>query len=107
MSSSVIELIMAVQEVHRAGYLHNDIHPSNLLVHRHKSNGTLTVKLGGFSQACAKSDGETPSFVLKPTDPLFQAPEVLAGGPLSEASDVWSLGVTLYTLACARLPFTS
>jgi len=41
------------------------------------------------------------------TERLYLAPEVLAGngGALSTASDIYSLGVTLYTLACGSFPF--
>jgi serine/threonine protein kinase len=35
----------------------------------------------------------------------FKAPELLMDQPESEASDVWSLGVILYAMAAARLPF--
>lgn len=37
---------------------------------------------------------------------LFLAPEVIHG-EICQASDIWSLGVTLYALACGRLPFAN
>ena len=41
------------------------------------------------------------------TDRLYLAPEVFAsdGAALTTASDIYSLGVTIYTLACGTIPF--
>ena len=42
-----------------------------------------------------------------PASNLYRAPEVHAGEPRSPASDVWSLGVTLYVMSTGRFPFKS
>ena len=69
------------------------------------------MKLGGLSRA--RPIGAYPM----PNDPndsqvegqngLYKAPEVLLsdGEDCSSASDVWSLGVTLFVLACGEFPF--
>ena len=34
----------------------------------------------------------------------FEGPEIIANEPLSPASDIWSLGIILYQLACLKVP---
>lgn len=45
-------ILSALKTIHKHGYIHNDIQPSNILLHRHKKNNRLrSVKLGGFTNA--------------------------------------------------------
>ena len=97
--------------MHEVGFVHNDLQPSSILIHLHKSDGGYSVKLGGLSRA--RPIGARPM----PDDPnnsqveglngLYKAPEVLLsnGEDCTAASDVWSLGVTLFVLASGSFPF--
>lgn len=81
------------------------------MLHRHRNGGGFSVKLGALSNA--RPIG-APPLVQDPDDSqieglngLYKAPEVILsnGEDTSEASDVWSLGVTLYVLTTGEFPF--
>jgi tetratricopeptide (TPR) repeat protein len=91
----------ALQHVHAANLLHRDVKPSNILLRRDGH-----ALLGDFGLA---RDDAAPSMtqvgVIVGT-PHYMSPEHLAGGgSLSAASDVFSLGATLYECITLRRPF--
>ena len=99
-----IKIIEALKRVHKVGFLHNSISPSNILITRktlpHKV--CTVVKLCGFSKCIPI---ELAPYVQDPHTTPFSAPEIFREGTFSTASDIWALGATLFTLANGRLPF--
>ena len=99
-----LKIIDALQRIHKVGFLHNSVKPSNILItrkllpHRIKTK----VKLCGFSM-CSPTDFAL--YLQNPPTTLYSAPEVIMEGTYSVASDIWALGATLFTLANGRLPF--
>lgn len=93
-----VRIAGAVETVHRAGLLHRDIKPSNILI---TVMGSAVLADFGIAVA-GEDDGDIAMSVP------WSSPEVLQGGTSGTiASEVWSLGATVYTLLTGRSPFES
>jgi serine/threonine-protein kinase len=99
---------------HKAGILHRDIKPANLFLSR-SNMGEVIVKILDFgiakirpghpdSMARIGEHRTTTGRVMG--SPYFLSPEQLHGQPdIDERCDIFSLGVTLYTMLTGKLPF--
>jgi serine/threonine protein kinase/N-acetylneuraminic acid mutarotase len=87
-----VKLSGALETAHRTGTLHRDIKPGNVLV-----NDYGEPQLSDFGIARIVGGYETATGFFTGTI-AYTAPEVLAGNPPTIASDVYSLGATIYAL---------
>jgi eukaryotic-like serine/threonine-protein kinase len=95
-----MQLAEALGAAHRAGIVHRDVKPGNVLI---CENGT--VKLSDFGIARAAGDiTVTQTGVLTGTPDYF-APEVARGEPPTPEADMFSLGATLYISVEGEPPF--
>jgi serine/threonine protein kinase len=94
-----VKIGSAVETAHRAGVLHRDIKPSNILL---TAYGHPVLSDFGIAASIAVAKEEDSVGLSIP----WSAPEVLLDEtPGSIASEVWSLGATVYSLLAGRSPF--
>ncbi|HSR47744.1 MAG TPA: protein kinase, partial [Anaerolineales bacterium] len=99
----LVQSCAGVGYAHRAGLVHCDLKPQNILV---DADGRTKIADFGIARALATIDpAEASEFVWG--SPQYFAPEQAVGGAPSPASDVYSLGVILFEALTGRLPFAS
>ncbi len=98
--AATIKVAGALDAAHEAGVLHRDIKPENILVSQYGE-----PKLGDFGIARIEGANQTRSGVITATM-AHAPPEIVEGKRPTEASDVYSLASTLYTMIAGDGPFS-
>ncbi len=97
-----LQLVVAVEELHRRSCLHRDLKPSNVLV-THLSDRPPLLRVADFGISRRLIEGRA-----HPSQPLgsmgYAAPEQYDARPLSAAADRYALGAILLYLASGRHP---
>ncbi|GIH28599.1 hypothetical protein Aph01nite_69090 [Acrocarpospora phusangensis] len=96
------QLLAGIRHAHHCGVMHGDIQPENILL-----TGDRVV-LTDFGIAALEEDAGSPN--ASQTIPLarsaaYLAPERMRGEPATHASDLWSLGATMYMAVEGRPPY--
>src|SRR6201996_3088599 len=94
------QLLSALTVAHGAGVMHRDVKPSNVLL----SNDGRAV-LTDFGIATFQGDPKLTQTGMVMGSPGFTAPERIQGNSATPASDLWSLGATLYAAVEGHGPF--
>ncbi|MGI5225528.1 serine/threonine-protein kinase [Actinoallomurus sp. CA-142502] len=90
----------ALAAIHRAGVVHRDFKPANVLM---GPDGPRVIDFGIARALQAGADSTTASGVVG--TPAYMAPEQIAGERVSPASDVFSWAATMAFAATGRSPF--
>lgn len=98
------QALAALDQAARAGIVHRDIKPGNLLVTRKSELKIADFGLARWHQPQQNDLQLTQSGTTMGT-PLYMSPEQLNGEPLDARSDIYSLGVTFHQLLVGRPPF--
>ncbi|MEU8894971.1 protein kinase [Nocardia sp. NPDC048505] len=96
---SGVKLAGAIESAHRAGILHRDVKPANVLLSAYGE-----PQLTDFGIARIPGGFRTSSSLITGS-PAFTAPEVLKGDEPTVRSDVYSLGATLFALLTGHAAF--
>ncbi len=94
-----IKLARAAATLHRAGIIHRDIKPDNVIL---ESDGSLKLIDLGVVRVPALEDFPPETI---PGTPGYMAPEMFAGEPGNEATDIYALGVTLFRAFTGEFPY--
>ncbi|KAF5300590.1 hypothetical protein FQR65_LT19338 [Abscondita terminalis] len=98
------DVILGIEYLHYQRIIHRDIKPSNLLL---TDSGRVQIADLGV---CNEFDGSDAYLSSTVGTPAFIPPEALkegrTGGFSGKAADIWSMGITLYSLVYGRVPFS-
>ena len=91
----------ALDEAHRAGFVHRDVKPGNILV---TSDGRVLLTDFGIAKGLAPGDDLTSDNVMMGTA-KYLSPEQVRGRRLDGRADLYSLALVLYECLAGRVPF--
>jgi serine/threonine-protein kinase len=98
--SIAVRVADALGYAHGLNVVHRDIKPANIMY----DPETDAVKVTDFGIARITDSSKTKTGMVLGT-PSYMSPEQLSGIKIEGQSDLFSLGVSLYQLACGKLPF--
>jgi len=98
----VAQAALALEAAHRAGVVHRDVKPSNLVIRR---DGVVKVTDFGIARAIGEAPRSEIGLVVGTA--AYLSPEQVACRPATPASDVYALGVVAYECLAGRRPFTA
>jgi serine/threonine-protein kinase len=95
-----IQICSAVGAAHRAGLVHGDLKPGNILI-----AAPDQAKVADFGLARALGESAMDEGEVVWGTPAYFAPEQASGGRVLPATDVYAIGIILYEMLTGRVPF--
>ena len=96
----VFKSIRALEYAFTHGIIHRDIKPGNILL-----SDKGETKVSDFGASFQHRPGHTTTQVAGVGSPAYMSPEQVLMEPLTQQTDIYSLGVTMYRLLTGRLPY--
>ena len=95
----ILQAAQLISILHQYGWLHNDIKPSNILIHNH------TLLLTDFALAECIDNNMDKSIITAAGTPAYLAPERWQGLRATCQSDIYAFGIMMYEILMGVRPF--
>lgn len=95
------QIATGLQSAHAKSIVHRDVKPANVLI----EDGLDKIKLTDFGLARSIDDVKLTHLGIVAGTPQYMSPEQTRGDKVDFRSDLFSLGITLYTMSTGTLPF--
>lgn len=95
----------ALDEAHRSGIVHRDLKPQNIFLTEHgeERDFVKVVDFGLVKEMTSDSEVSKAGNVLG--SPMYMAPEQVEGTRIDQRTDVYALGLILYTMLAGQTPY--
>jgi serine/threonine protein kinase len=103
----VSQMAEALDSAHKAGVIHRDLKPDNVIVLQRGGRPFVKLVDFGLAKAVSPSAGQKQTTVgIIMGTPQYMAPEQAAGLPVDSRADLYALGLVLYELLTGEPPLT-
>lgn len=95
-----VQVCRGLKAAHQSGIIHRDIKPQNIII-----NKEGVVKILDFGVAKLRSNTNVNDDFTTMGTVYYMSPEQLTGEEADQTADIWSLGVVMYEMLTAQLPY--
>lgn len=97
------QIARALDAAHRAGVVHRDLKPDNILIEATPTDERVKVVDFGLAQVAGHSRLTQPGIVFG--TPHYMSPEQASGGEVDPRADIYALGILMYEMLTGKVPF--
>jgi serine/threonine protein kinase len=98
----IFKCVRALEYAFQHGVIHRDIKPGNIMLSQ-----VGETKVGDFGASFQQRLGQETTQITGVGSPAYMSPEQIRMETLTQQTDIYSLGVTMYRLLTGRLPYTA